>query len=220
MGADLVPRRFPGATAIIAGTGPSLSPEVFELCNRARAAGAARIFAANRAHELFDADVIHACNYQFWDLWWPQVQPKAADKWTTRPELDGRYPGLRYIPERWEPGLSRDPSWICAHHGTGPQLLNLAYLYGCTRLLLVGWDMRFRGKVDRHTYERRRYLGEDQITAGHWPQTGPNGELEGLIREVETIRPEDYGIEILNCTPGSALRCFPAAELRDALAPP
>jgi hypothetical protein len=44
---------------------------------------------------------------------------------------------------------------------------------------------------------------------------GPNGELIGLIKEMETIHPSDYGIEIINCTPGSALTHFPMGELRD-----
>lgn len=214
-----VPRRFPGETAIVAGTGPSLTPESIAQCNRLRSDGRVRIFAANRAWELFDCDVFHACNYQFFEVWWSKLQHTTFDKWTTRPELRGKYPGVEYIEERWEPGLSREPNWISAHHGTGPQLVNLAYLYGCTRILLIGWDMRFPGKVDRTTYTSpRRYLGEDSITKGHWPQTGPGGELAGLIREMETIDPAEYGIQIINVTPGSALTHFPMMELTDALA--
>lgn len=218
MGA-VVPRRFAGETAIVAGTGPSLTPELIGACNDLKRAGRARIFAANRAFELFDADVLHGCNYQFWDHYWPTLAALPCDKWTTRPELRGKYPGLDYIEERWADGLSTDPSYVHAHHGTGPQLVNLAYLYGCTRLLLVGWDMRFHGKVDRYTYTgKRRYLGEDVLTQNHWPNTGPNGELEGLIREMATINPAAYDIEIINCTPGSAMKCFPMMELADAIA--
>ena len=44
---------------------------------------------------------------------------------------------------------------------------------------------------------------------------GPDGELVGLIKEMETIKPEDYGIEIINCTPDSAMKCFPFGELKD-----
>ena len=204
-----IPRKFEGETAVICGTGPSLNPDIIRAVNES----GLRIFAANRAHELFDCDVLHGCNYQFWDHYWPQIADKQCDKWTTRPELKGKYPGLEYIEERWEDGLSREQHWISAHHGTGPQLVNIAYLYGCTRLLLIGWDMRFLGKKSRTQYERRRYLGEDPLTRNHWPMTGPNGEMEGLIREMETIKPADYGIEIINCTPGSAMQCFPFGDI-------
>jgi len=213
-----LPRRFPGETAIVCGTGPSITPQTIETVNAARKYGIARVFCSNRAHEIFDCDVMHACNYQFWDHFWPELEGKPFDMWTTRPELEGKYPGLNYIEERWEDGLSRDPSYICAHHGTGPQLVNIAYLYGCTTLLLVGWDMRFHGKVDRRTYKQRRYLGEDPLTKNHWPMTGPNGELSGLIKEMETIHPADYGIRIINCTPGSAMTHFEMMDLTDAIA--
>jgi len=218
-----VPRRYPGETAIVCGTGPSITAEVIAACNKAHSDGRVRIFTANRAYQIFDTDVFHACNWQFYEHWWHDLKDRPFDKWTTRPELEGKYPGVEYIEERWFDGLSKDPSHISAHHGTGPQLVNLAYLYGCTRLLLVGWDMRFPGKVTRpgetrcKTYGKRRYFGEDALTLNHWPHTGPNGEMSGLIREMETIHPEDYGIEIVNCTPDSAMRCFPTMKLEDAL---
>lgn len=209
----MIPRLYPGDTAIVCGTGPSITPEQIELVNNS----GHRVFGANRAYEIFDCHVVHGCNYQFWDLHYPRMPKGQFDMWTTRPELRGKYPGLNYIEERWEDGLSREPHWISAHHGTGPQLVNIAYLYGCTRLLLVGWDMRYWGKQGPRTYEKRRYLGEDELTLHHWPQTGPNGEQTGLIKEMETIRPDAYGIEIVNCTPGSAMKCFPFGDLREQI---
>ena len=71
--------------------------------------------------------------------------------------------------------------------------MNIAYHYGCKKIiLLIGWDMRFDGKVNRTTFTgKRHYFGEDELTEKHWPRTGPGGECEGLIREMETIQPED-----------------------------
>jgi hypothetical protein len=209
----VLPKKYSG-TGIVCGTGPSITPDTISAVNHSQLP----VFCANRAHEIFRCDVLHGCNSQFWDYYWPQIKDKPCDKWTTRPELKGKYPGLNYIEERWEPGLSRDPSWISAHHGTGPQLVNIAYLYGCTRLLLVGWDMRYHGKQSRTEYTRRRYLGEDPLTRNHWPMTGDQGEFSGLIKEMETIKPAEYGIEIINCTPGSAMDCFPFGDLNEAIA--
>jgi len=214
-----IPRKFPGETAIVAGTGPSLTPEVIELCNQARKDGV-RIFSANRAHELLDTDVFHACNWQFYDEYYDKLKDKPFDKWTTRPELEGKYPDVNYIEERWENGLSRNPSYIHAHHGTGPQLVNIAYLYGCTRLILVGWDMRYPGKLDdtnKNYSKPRHFFGEDVLTEKHWSRTDDQGRKFGLIREMSTIKPEDYGIEIINATPDSAMTCFPMGDLRSCL---
>ncbi len=187
---------------VVIGTGPSLTNEQLKKVSHLRR------FGANRAFE-FDIDVVHGCNYQFWDYYWPRVKDYKCQKWTTRPELEGKYEGLNYIEERWEPGLSTDKNYICAHHGTGPQVLNLALHYGCEKIILIGWDMRY--------LERRHYFGEYPSALQHWPRTGPRGEFTGLIKEMETIRPEDYGIEIINCTPGSAMTCFHTMELDDCL---
>ena len=205
-----IPRKFEGETAIVCGTGPSITPEIIKAVDDS----GHRVFGANRAWEIFNCDVVHGCNYQFWDHYWPQIQEQAFDKWTTRPELEGKYPGLEYIEERWEDGLSKDQHWISAHHGTGPQLVNIAYLYGCTRLLLVGWDMRYNGKTGVRSFESRHYLGEYPDCMVHWPiYTGDDGELLALIKEMGTIKPADYGIEIINCTKNSALKCFPMGDL-------
>ena len=196
---------------VIIGTGPSLTLEQIEKVSHLRK------FGANRAFE-FNVDVLHGCNYQFWDHYWPQVKDLPCEKWTTRPELKGKYPGLNYIEERWIDGLSTDPSYVAAHHGTGPQVLNLALHYGCKVMFLIGWDMKFPGKIDNRRYTgKRHYFGEDPLTEIHWPKTSPDGSLGGLIREMETIHPEDYGIEIINCTPGSAMTCFPMMDLDKAL---
>ena len=208
-----IPRKFEGDTAIVCGTGPSITTEIIDAVNNSDC----RVFGANRAHEIFNCDVVHGCNTAFWDHYWPVMKDLAFDKWTTRPELEGKYPGLEYIEERWEDGLSTESHWISAHHGTGPQLVNIAYLYGCTTLLLVGFDLRYWGKTGERQYKRRRYLDEDVLTLNHWPKSGPNGEQTGLIAELETIHPEDYDIKIVNCTKDSALTCFPMGDLNEEI---
>jgi hypothetical protein len=78
--------------------------------------------------------------------------------------------------------------------------------------------MRFPGKItDRNYTEPRHFFGEDELTKTHWPKTDPNGDLGGLIKEMETIIPSDYGIEIINATPNSAMTCFPMMSLDDAI---
>jgi hypothetical protein len=142
-----------------------------------------------------------------------------CDKWTTHPKLKDKRPeGLQWIEGRWEPGISTVNSYIHYHHGSGPQIFNLAYHYGVRTFILIGWDMRYLGKIDRKNYTgKRHFFGECPLTKGHYPQTGPNGELTGLINEMATIHPPQYGIEVINCTPDSAMTCFPMMPLDEAL---
>jgi len=196
---------YEGQTAIIIGTGSSLTTDQIVTAKYYQDAGAVKLFGCNRAFE-FALDVLHGCNYQFWDYYWPEIKDLRCDKWTTRPGL--KYEGLNYIEERWIDGLSTDKSYIAAHHGTGPQLINIALHYGVKKMLLIGWDMRHSGK--------RHYFGEYPQALHHVTKNlGPDGELLGLIKEMETINPDDYGIEIINCTPNSALTHFPMGNLDD-----
>lgn len=198
---------------IVAGTGPSLTPYI-AACNQARASRKARLFGCNNAIFHLELDAHLACNYQWWDYYADQVRDYPCHKWTTRPESARNYPWVRYIQERWIPGLSTDTSFIAAHHGSGPQILNMALHYGCKTMLLVGWDMAHRPGLKRHFFGD----GEYPEPMRHFTKgLGPNGELLGLIREMETIKPEEYGVSIINCTPGSAMTCFPMGNLEDYL---
>ena len=195
-------------SCFVIGTGPSVTPEVIRLVNSVK--GKILLCGANNSIFDFDLDVHHACNFQWQDEYAEQVKDYPCDKWTTRPESAKKYPWLKYIEERWIPGISTDHNYIAAHHGTGPQVLNLAYHYGCRRFFLVGWDMRHRRK--------RHYFGEYPPPLLHYTRNlGPDGELIGLIKEMETINPSDYGIEIYNCTPDSALTHFPFMDLEKAI---
>lgn len=194
-------------TALILGTGPSITKEVIKSCNAAKVSGVARLFGCNLTFKDFDLDVLAATNSNFWDYYWHQVKGESCDKWTPHKKTADKY-GINYIEERGLPGLSTDPAFIHHHHGSGPITLNIALHYGITRMLLVGWDMRHKGS--------RHFFGEYPEPLVHYTRNlGEGGELNGLLGEMATIDPEKYGIEIINCTPNSALKHFPMGELKD-----
>ena len=135
---------------VVIGTGPSLTQEQIDKVSHLRK------FGVNRAFE-FGVDVLVGCNTQFWQHYWNEIKDLRCHKWTTRPELE-KLPGLNYIREEWIDGLSTDKDYIAAHHGSGPQAVNIAYHYGCKVILLIGWDMRFNGKVNQNDLYREKTL--------------------------------------------------------------
>jgi len=204
---------------IVIGTGPSLTPEVIEQCKQAQKQGI-KLFGCNSAFLVFELDVFHACNPEYYDLYWDKLKDYPADKWTWDKDCAEKYK-INYIEGIWADGLSTDPNKIHYHHGSNPQLVNIAYHYGVKKMLLVGWDMRYPGKIGNQFYtEKRHFHDENPLTIKHYPQTGSNGEFTGLIKEMETIKPKDYGIDIVNCTPNSAMTCFPMMDLADAIKTP
>lgn len=198
----MIEPKYKGRTAVIIGTGPSLTLDQIELSKDLVR------FGCNRAFE-FDLDVLAATNKEFWDYYWNDIKDLRCVKITPHKKTADKY-GIQYIKEIGAPGLSVDPSYVHHHHGSGPILINLALHYGITKMLLIGWDMRHQGQ--RHYWEGGEYPKE---MIHYTKNLGPNGELVGLIKEMETINPEGYGIEIINCTPGSALTCFPIGDLKD-----
>lgn len=175
--------------AAIIGTGPSLT------IDQINAVSHLPKFGVNNAAE-FNLDV-HIADPKWYNYYGVNFK---AEKWTWDKKTADRF-NINYIEGLWLPGLSTDPKYIHYHHGTGPQIINIAYHYGVKVMLLLGYDMRYG--------EKRHYFGEYPKPLLHWPQTGPNGEFTGLIKEMESIKPEKYGIQIYNCTPNSALTCYP-----------
>jgi hypothetical protein len=105
--------------------------------------------------------------------------------------------------------------------------INLALHLGVRKLLLIGHDMKFApdydgrrkkiGSADRH------FFGEYPKELQHWPSVkigrSKPGVIDGLIESYNTMPPDlkKGGMEVVNCTPGSALPTFRMSTLKDEL---
>jgi len=196
-----VPQLAKGRTVACIGTGPSLTPEQIDT---ARDKGFS-LFGCNLTYKLVpDLTVLYAVNSQFWEQYWEDgLEDHPASKWTTTLRTAVRY-GLNWIGERNTPGLSQTHEYVHHGHGSGFTQVNLAY------------DLKYAPDYDGKSREigsaPRHYFGEYPHSMQHWPsvkvQKGVHVELLDLYRSVA-----DQGlIEIINCTPDSALDCF---EKRD-----
>ncbi len=188
---------FQGEIGVVLGTGPSLA-EVTNL-------DGLRVFGINNTYRDFELDVWTACDPQWWDVYGWETRYIEADRWHWDEDIAQRY-GAWYIEGRWCDGLSLDPSYIHYGHSSGYQALNLAVHYGCNPILLVGYDMRYNGQ--------RHYFKDLSDMPGEYPvQLRKWSTFEGLIQCYETISKQQGLPAIINCTPGSALQCFPFDEL-------
>lgn len=201
---EVVEPRWSGL-CIVAATGPSLTPEIADACR------GHRIVAVNDAYRLLPfADVLYACDRkwiehhegcsEFRGEKWSSHQPRCNEKL----DVAGKY-GWRLVQGQTAHGFSIDPAVIHYGRNSGFQAINLAILFGAIRIVLVGFDMR---TVNGSTH----FFGDH-------PDEIKNGPMYGsFIPHFERAAKQmPAGIEILNCTPGSALKCFPEAHLGDAL---
>lgn len=118
--------------------------------------------------------------------------------------------------------MSTDPDVIHYGHSSGYQIINLAYHYGVREFVLIGYDLRYPKGYDGATRTAggmRHYFGEYPQALQHWTRfgIGPEGEINGLLDCYRTIDPDDYGIRVVNCSPGSALDFFETGELSEWL---
>jgi len=188
-------------TFVLIGSGPSLTVEDVEFVR-----GKARVIAINNAVELAsDAFALYA----------------ADRKWIDRFDGVPSFKGLKYSIESHDTttrhdwhvmrntgflGLETEANGLRTGFNSGFQSLNLAYHMGARRCLLLGYDMQVAAD------------GRDHFFGSH-----PDGAVSPYQQMIEAfasiVQPlKDAGVSVVNCTPGSALKCFPMARLQDVLA--
>ncbi|MCH7573609.1 MAG: hypothetical protein IIA59_00630 [Candidatus Marinimicrobia bacterium] len=202
---------YRGETIVIIGGGPSLTPEQLN-----PAVDRARTIAINDAYILAPgADVLYATDAKWWG-WHPDALEfagiRAACKWRAdlnrwHDEWNGNpFPQVHTLASTGEEGLESKPWGLRTGGNGGYQAINLAAHLGATRIILIGYDMQ-PGPDGKH----------------HWFGDHPNGvaplyDVNMLPHFPSLVDPlRDLGIEIFNCSPGSALTCFPMANLEDVL---
>ena len=186
-----------GQVVAILASGPSMSQAVADKCRQFRT------IAINNTFRLAPwADMLYAADA----LWWMFTEWQGfaglkvtCDETATNDVLHVRHTG----PQGFDP----DPSCVKTGSNSGYQAIHIAAHAGCKRILLCGYDMR----------------------GGHWhePHRRPlRDHGEGIyarwIPAFDTLKPEldKRWIEVINCTPGSALKCFPMMSLDEACALP
>jgi hypothetical protein len=103
--------------------------------------------------------------------------------------------------------FSFDPKFIRYGSNTGFQAINLALLFGCRRIVLVGFNLC-------HVAGQAHFFGDHPQQL----RRTKDEEYRGFVKHYERAArrlPKD--VSIVNATPNSALDCFPRLSLEDAL---
>ncbi len=187
--------KWRGQTVVILGGGASLTGTALRYVARAKQSGRCRVIAVNDAVYLaWWADWLHAADAKWWHA---------------NIDFVKRFEGLRTtvdcVPQQWRvyPLEATGPKGFdrragrCRGNNSGYQALHCAIQSGASRIVLVGFDMRgphwFEGPADRYEAD---YAG---VMLPHFK----------TLRRTLKAR----GVEVVNCSPGSALICFPQRPL-------
>ena len=147
------------------------------------------------------ADVLYASDPIWWDWHAERVKAFRGRKITQDKESAEKY-GLEYIESRDADGLSRDPAYIHKGSNSGIQAINLACHFGARRIVLLGYDMQATG-------------GKTHWHGKHPGESSDYGPWHKWLWRYQMVADdaERMGLEIINATRETALRCFPRKPL-------
>ena len=204
---SVVDRAWEGDTVVCIGGGPSVTAE-----NVAAIKGRARVIAINNAYLIAPfAELLYFADKQWFD--WhkerEEFQRFAGQKcsiFCTGATVED--PNVHLLRSKSKEGLSLEPDAICTGGNSGYQAVNIAVLAGAKRILLFGYDMKFRdGKTHWHS--------------GH-PAKSYIGAYQNFIRHFDRLAPtlKSMGIQVINCCPDSSLKAFERRTFESALLDP
>lgn len=190
-----------GKTAVVMCNGPSLTPALID-CLGPRPVPT---IAVNTAYMLAPwADVLYAGDFMMWRTHIDRMRRASkAQLWTCDPATADRFKVRRWKGVN-RPGLGREHIHLNGNSGT--QAINLAFLFGARRILLVGMTMReIDGKKHFHG-DHEAPLVQKQLFE-EW--------LHKLKFVADDLKAE--GCEVINCDPLSAVPYFPFSTLEKEL---
>lgn len=194
-------RAWPGSTVVCLGTGPSLTAEDV---NRCRLQLGVRVIAVNNAYQLAPwADALYAAD----ENWWRRhngVPGFQGLRVAIEPQRKV-WPGMHVLRNTGKEGLELNPTGLRTGLNSGYQSLGLAVHLGAKKIGLLGFDMRHPAGQPTH------FFGD------HPSGRGTPSKFHAWIKAFETLAQplNDLGIEVINCTPDSALKAFSMAPLSD-----
>jgi len=202
-------------TAVIFASGPSVTDKDIETVRKYRTQDKCRVIAINAMYQKVDyADLLYFCDFKFYkwhmiDTPDPIFKDYPAPKYSITPQkfITSDIHRLRKHSEEGY-GLSRECDALAHGKNSGYQCLNLAFLFGVKRIIMVGYDMKpdENGKTHCHGphFIPTPVVVYKNITEG--------GYYESIATELQK-----EGVEVINTSMDSALCCFTKMPLKDIL---
>lgn len=209
-------REWEGRTVVLIASGPSLTKAQVNTAKECHYSGEVMALGVNDAYRIAPwIDWLYAADPQWWDVHIRSVRETYIPNLSCQDQDTCQRWGLRWVPgpesskgHRSEHGLSTDPAFIHFGSHSGFQALNIAFHLGAKRICLLGYDMRFE--------KRPHWFGDH-------PQTLQNAHEPGWyarwlpVYDEAAPQLDRAGVDVVNCTPGSAINCFRRATISEAL---
>ena len=195
---ERIPQLYKGVHAIVACPGPSLTLEVVEQLRAVK--DRYLIVGVGDTYKLIDfMDEHYACDGRWWKVHGKSVNKLCPNVNLWSHDVEGIEFGARKVNGVHRPGFSTDPDIIHFGSNSGFQALNLCYLWGVSKMILVGYNMQ---RVGTKTHF---FTGRD-------PSLRIESPYKNFVKQYDLIQ-QNIKNRIVNCTPNSALTCFRKNDL-------
>ena len=191
-------------TAIVLASGPSLTQEQI---NAAQFSGHFTIVVNSTWEKMPGAHALYSGDF----LWWKHniAKVRAADfkggKWTQDNSASLRWPDIKRMRGGNRGGLGKEIIHINGNSGT--QAVNLAFLWGYNRIILLGFDLKLGPKGEKHHHPDHAAPMIQGQCFDEW--------LKKWVLVAADLKAAK--VEVLNATPGSALKLFPMVDWKEVL---
>lgn len=200
-----------GETAAILASGPSMTRAQADAVR-----GKCRVIAVNNSGIDTEcngalvpalapwADILFAGDAKWWHCYKDRALKFPGRKVCLRPSLP--FPQVYSLKQSHKQVFDERPQFLVQGGNSGYMALHLAVHLGAKRIILLGFDMGFKGK-------QRHWFGN------HPPRLNSRPNFTRWIHAFGKLAPvlQKKGIQVINCTPTTALRCFKKAPLEMAL---
>lgn len=197
-----------GRTVVVIASGPSLTLDQVRRIGIARQEDRARVIAIkDQIYTAWWADWLHGCDPMWWQVHIQSVQNFGGIKTTLAETLPDAW-GVGVVHNTGKDGFDPDPTCCRTGGNSGYQAAHMAMhaIEENGRIVTVGLDMKKASDGRRHSFKTHDYQRET-----HYEVT--------MLPSFETILPalQERRIEWVNCSPGSAVTCFPNVPLETVL---
>lgn len=187
-----VPLLWPGSTVAVLASGPSMSQEVAKQVRHLPSV------VVNNTFKLSPwSQVLYAADSEWW-----QNTPEALKFEGIKVTIRTPVHGVNLIGEAGKLGYSDRTDELHTYGNSGAQAIQLAAKAGARRILLCGFDMR-----PGHWHKEHR----------HPLRTTPEPTYERWIERFTVLAAalQERGIDVVNCTPGSAITAFRTGQIEE-----
>jgi hypothetical protein len=195
-----VPVLCPGGTVVCIGGGPSLTVDDIEYVRGKVDA----VVAVNDAYKLAPwATALVALDGRWWK--WQNGAADFEGLRITNDRSASVYPGVLILKHAGADGIDTEPTQIRSGGNSGFAAINVAVHLGARRVVLLGYDLQPGPNGERNFHDDHAVKGPQKFA--QW--LAHYNRLPAVLARL--------GVEVINCTPRTALTCFPQAPLRETL---